>query len=133
MPRSWDSNPGLSDTKAALFNLTWALVTLVRLKDDFFPLNYGVALCSSVGEWGEGNKSRAFCTLSHLECSQTRCPEVADSFEMAAAGTGFEVEDRLQMVSPPSLFYGSCERVRKKPAAVCLDGFNFGSCVQGKC
>lgn len=67
MPQSWDSNPGLSDAKAALFNLIWALVTLVRLKDDFFTLNYGVDLCSSVGEWGEGNESRAFCTLSHLE------------------------------------------------------------------
>lgn len=75
----------------------------------FFTLNCGVDLCSLVGEWGGGNESRALCTLSHLECSQTGCPEVADSFEMAPAGTGCEVEDRVRVVSPPSLFYGSCE------------------------
>lgn len=85
----------------------------MRLKDDFFTLNYGVDLCSSVGEWGEGNESRAFCTLSHLECSQTGCPEVADSLEMAAAGTGCEVEDRVRWFLLPACFIGPVRELGK--------------------
>ena len=45
----------------------------------------------SVLQWvgqGEENESRAFCTLSRWESSQTGCPKVADSFEMAPAGPG---------------------------------------------
>lgn len=45
------------------------------------------------GGWGEGNESRALCTMLRLERSQTRCPEVADSFEMAPTGICCAMED----------------------------------------
>lgn len=87
--------------------------------------------------WGEGNESRAPCTLSHLEHSQTGCPEVADSFEMAQQAR--VVEQMTVLGGTPPLrggwllaasFTGPVRVRRKKPAAVCLDSFNFGSCVQ---